>query len=136
MRWTRRGSALVEFALAWPVALLLLLGAAQVALWAGESFAARAAVLAGARAGTVAGADPDVASTVAVQALRPAVFGTVVTVSCTARPAPGLAVCAHDVANAVEVDVAGTVPALVPLMPGGGLPIGARVVLQKETFAP
>ncbi len=135
MRRPLRGSALVEFALAWPVALLLVVGAVQTALWAGESFAARSAVLAGARAGTVAGAGADVAAKVAFRALRPAIFGTSVTLSCASPPASGLDVCARDLGSAVEVDVSGTVPGLVPVGPGGGLPVSARVVLQKETFA-
>lgn len=130
-----RGSTLVEFALAWPVALVLLLGAVQVALWAGESFAARAAALAGARAGTVAGGSADVAAKVAIRALRPTVLGAFVTASCASPPRSGLEVCARDRGDELEVDVAGVVPALVPLAPDGGLPVSARVVLQKETFA-
>lgn len=134
MRRPQFGGALVEFALAWPVALVLLLGGVQVALWASESFAARAAILAGARAGTVAGAQADVAAKVAVRALRPAVFGTFVTASCASPSGSGLVVCARDVGNSVEVEVAGTVPALMPLAPARGLPVRARVVLQRETF--
>ena len=128
-----KGAALVEFALAWPVALLLVLGAVQVTLWSSESFAARAAILAGARAATVEGSSPDVAVHVAVRVLQPAIFGTSVRPSCARGAAPGLGVCARDLGDAVEVDVDGTVPALVPLL-GGGLPVDARVVLQKELF--
>ena len=37
--------------------------------------------------------------------------------------------------SAVQVDVGGSAPALVPIGPEGGLPLHAHVVLQKETFA-
>ena len=128
-----RGAALVEFALAWPVALLLVVGAVQVTLWASESFAARAAILAGARAGSVGGSSPDMAAKVAVRILQPAIFGTSVRASCSLQVEQGLRVCARDLGDAVEVDVDGTVPALVPLT-AGGLPVDARVVMQKELF--
>ena len=128
-----RGAALVEFALAWPVALLLVLGAVQVTLWASESFAARAAILAGARTATVGGSTADVAAIVAVRALRPAIFGTTVRASCANENSSYLRVCARDLGDAVEVDVDGTVPALVPLI-AGGLPVDAQVILQKELF--
>jgi hypothetical protein len=51
-------------------------------------------------------------------------------------PPPAVWVCAIDLGAAVQVDVGGAVPALVPLVPGGGLPIHVHVVLQKEVFAP
>lgn len=133
MRLRCRGAALVEFALAWPVALLLVLGAVQVTLWASESFAARAAILAGARAATVGGSTADVAAKVAVRALRPMIVGTAVRASCANEDSSYLRVCARDLGDAVVVDVDGTVPALVPLI-GGGLPVDAQVILQKELF--
>ena len=34
----------------------------------------------------------------------------------------------------IEVDVGGSVPPLVPLVPGGGLPLRAHLVLVKERF--
>ena len=135
MKLRSRGAALIEFALAWPVALLLVLGAVELALWASESFAVRAAALAGARAATVAGAGPDVAAEVALRALRPAVFGTAVTAGCDVAPPPaGITVCARDIGPQIEVDVDGSVPALVPLAPGGGLPVSAHVVMRKELY--
>lgn len=134
MRARLRGSAMLEFALAWPVALMLVLGAAQVALWASESFASRAAALAGARAATVAGASVDVGAKVAVQVLRPAIFGTSIDVSCGGDAGLGVRVCARELPGRVEVDVDGSVPALVPLIGARGLPVSAHVVLQKEQF--
>jgi hypothetical protein len=35
----------------------------------------------------------------------------------------------------MEVEIRGTVPALVPLVGTAGLPLHARVVVQKEVFA-
>jgi hypothetical protein len=35
----------------------------------------------------------------------------------------------------MEVDVGGAAPALVPILPAGGVPIRAHVVLDKERFA-
>lgn len=95
--------------------------------------AARAAILAGARAASVGGSSPDVAAKVAVRVLQPAIFGTSVRASCAYRGTSDLHVCARDLGDAVEVDVDGTVPALVPLI-AGGLPVDAHVVLRKELF--
>jgi hypothetical protein len=50
------------------------------------------------------------------------------------RPPPPVWVCARDLGGAVRVDVGGAVPALVPLVPGRGLPVVAHVVLDKERF--
>jgi hypothetical protein len=43
-------------------------------------------------------------------------------------------VCATDFGQSIEVDVGGYVPALVPLVPGTGLPLRAHVVLAREKF--
>lgn len=132
-----RGTALIEFALAWPVALLLVLGGVEVALWASESLAARAAVLAGARAATVAGASPDTATVITIRALQPSVFGAKVVASCDRGGADAeLRVCAHDLGSQVDVSIDGSVPSLAPLVSGRGLPISAHVVVRKELFEP
>jgi hypothetical protein len=44
-------------------------------------------------------------------------------------------VCASDLGDAVEVEIRGTVPALVPLAGTAGLPLHVRAVVQKEVFA-
>jgi hypothetical protein len=44
-------------------------------------------------------------------------------------------VCARDLGAAIQVDVGGAVPALVPLVHESGLPLHAHVVIQKEAFA-
>ena len=131
-----RGAAMVEFALAWPVALLLVLGSVELAVWVAESFAARSAALAGARAASVAGGSSQVAAGVTIRVLAPSLVGVRVGAWCPGQSgvAPPLWVCAMDLGSAVQVDVGGSVPALVPLTRASGLPLHAHVVLQKESF--
>ena len=133
----QRAAALVEFALAWPIALLIVFATVESAVWAAEAYAARAAALAAAPAGSVTGGTAEVAAQVAQQSLGSALVGARPRVWCPGgpQPAPAVWVCAIDRGVAIEVDVGGTVPALFPLIPGGGLPIDAHVVLQKEVFA-
>jgi hypothetical protein len=137
MRRCKRGTALVEFALAWPVALSLVLGCVEIAVWGAEAFAARSAALAGARAASVAGAPPSVGSVVALHALEPSLVGASAAPWCPGQAGarPEIWVCARDLGPTVEVSIGGTVPALVPLVAGGGLPLRAHVVLQKEMFS-
>ena len=132
-----RGAAMVEFALAWPVALLLVVGSVELAVWVTESFAARSAALAGARAASVTGANPQVAAAVTIRVLAPSLVGVRAGPWCPVRGGapPPVWVCALDLGSAVQVDVGGSVPALVPLAPGRGLPLHVHVVLQKESFA-
>jgi hypothetical protein len=127
----------MEFALAWPVALVLVLGAVETAVWGSETFAAQSAALAGARAGAVAGANPAIAVAVTLRALSPSLVGVTASSWCPqdSGPAPPVWVCARDLGAAVEVDVGGVVPALVPIVHEGGLPLRARVVVEKEVFA-
>jgi hypothetical protein len=133
----QRAAALVEFALAWPIALLIVFATVESAVWAAEAYAARAATLAGARAGSVAGGTSAVAAQVTRQSLAAALIGVRPRVWCpgASQPPPAVWVCSIDRGAAIEVDVGGTVPALFPLLPGGGLPIHAHVILQKEAFA-
>jgi Flp pilus assembly protein TadG len=132
-----RGVALMEFALAWPVALVLVLGAVETAVWGSEVFAARSAALAGARAGAVAGAQPAVSAEVASHLLAPSLVGVAVSAWCPGDSGrqPAVWVCARDLGDAMEVAVGGEVPALVPLFGKGGLPLDARVAVAKEVFA-
>jgi hypothetical protein len=131
-------AALVEFALVWPIALLIVLATVEAAVWSVEAYAARAASLAGARAGTVAGATSSVAADVARRTLSSSLVGVEAAAWCPGDPrsAPPVWVCAIDHGTDIEVDVGGTAPALVPLVAGGGIPLRAHVVLRKETFAP
>jgi hypothetical protein len=132
-----RGTALMEFALAWPVAMLLVLGAVESAVWGSEVFAARSAALAGARAGVVVGAGAATAAKMALRTLSPSLVGVAASVWCPGESlsSPAVWVCARDLGNAIEVEIGGEVPALVPIVGERGLPIRARVIVEKEAFA-
>lgn len=138
MKRKQRAAALVEFALAWPVALLIVLASVQAAVWAAEAYAASAATVAGARAGTVAAGSARIAEIVTLRSLGSDLIGVVPEAWCPgASPMPPpVWVCALDLGTSIEVDVGGTVPALVPIAPGGGLPLRAHLVLGKEGFRP
>lgn len=136
MRRLQHAAALVEFALAWPIALLIVLSTVEAAVWAAEAYGAHAATVAGARAGAIAGGTAQVASAVTLHILSASLVGVVPRPWCPgASPSPPpVWVCAIDLGQSVEVDVGGSVPALVPLVPGTGLPLRAHVVLPKEKF--
>ena len=138
MKRPQRAAALVEFALAWPVALLIVLATVQAAVWAAEAYAARAATVAGARAGAVAAGSARVAALVTLRSLSSGLVGVVPEAWCPGASSlrPPVWVCATDLGSSIEVDVGGTVPSLVPIAPGGGLPLRAHVVLAKERFIP
>jgi hypothetical protein len=127
----------VEFALAWPVALLLVLGCVELSIWGAEAYAVRSAALAGARAASVAGSSPDIAARLAQRALTPSLVGASANIWCPGAPAQpaGVWICAADLGSAIQVDIGGSVPALVPVVMSGGLPVHAHAVVQKETFA-
>ena len=131
-----RGAALVEFALAWPVALFLALGCVELAVWGAESFSARSAALTGARAASVAGSDPEVAAAVTLRVLSPSLVGAAAGAWCPGQSGhpPAVWVCAIDLGSSVQVDIGGSVPSLVTIVPGGGLPLRAHAVLRKEIF--
>ena len=132
-----RGSALLEFAIVWPVAMLLVAGAVQLAVWSSEAGAARQAALAGARAGSAADGSPGLAQETALNVLRPALVGTFAGPWCPAghRRPPPVWVCVAMTMDGCEVRVGGAVPALVPMLPGAaGLPVAADVALAREVF--
>jgi Flp pilus assembly protein TadG len=132
-----RGTALIEFALAWPIALLLALGTVETAVWGSETFAARSAALAGARAAAAAGGSPALAVDVTERILSPSLVGVSTAAWCPGQTqtSPALWVCARDLGDAIQVEIGGVVPAMVPLVGTPGLPLHARVVVQKEVFA-
>jgi len=136
-RRAQAAAALVEFALVWPIALLIVFATVEAAVWSAEAYAARAASLAGARAGSIAGGTSVVASEVARRTLSAGLVGVEAVVWCPGGrlPPPAVWVCATDLGPAMEVDVGGSAPALVPLVSGGGLPLHAHVVMQKERFS-
>ena len=127
----------MEFALAWPVLLLVVFGSIQVAVWGSEQHAAASAALAGARAGSAADSSADAASAVTLAALRPSLIGATVAPWCGGprRPA-GVWVCARVDERSARVQVGGDVPALVPLPGPRGLPLSADVSIARERFAP
>jgi hypothetical protein len=134
---SKSGSALLEFAIAWPVAVLLVVGSVQLAVWGSEAFAARQAALAGARAGSAAGGTPQLARSAALASLGPVLVSTNAGAWCPSSVAapPPVWVCVIWSAATVEVRVGGSAPALLPLLPrAGGLPLGADVSLARETF--
>ena len=132
-----RGTTLIEFALAWPIALLLALGSVETAVWGSETFAARSAALAGARAAATAGGTPALAVEVTRRILSPSLVGVSTSSWCPgeSQASPALWVCASDLGDAIQVEVGGVVPAVVPLAGSAGVPLHARVVVQKEVFA-
>jgi len=131
------GTALVEFAVAWPAALLLSLGCVEFAVWSAETLAVRSAALAGARAASVAGGSESVASQVTLRALEPSLVGTAAAAWCPGQPGdpPDVWVCARDAGDTMEVVIGGTAPAIVPLVAGAGLPLHADVAVKKEVFS-
>jgi hypothetical protein len=133
---SQRGAAILEFALAWPVALLLALGSVELAVWGAESYAARSAALAGARAASVADSSPRQAALVTIRALSPSLVGVQAGAWCPGQggASPPVWVCAVDLGSAMRVEVGGWVPALVPVGLGQGLPLHAQVEIQKEAF--
>lgn len=135
---SERGAAILEFALAWPVALLLALGCVELAVWGAESHAAKSAALAGAQAASVAGANPRIAALVTIRALSPSLVGVQAGAWCPGQgvASPPVWVCAMDLGPDVTVEVGGSVPALVPVGLGQGLPLHAHVEMQKEAFTP
>ena len=131
------GSTLLEFAVAWPVFLLAVLGSIQLSIWSVEVLAVRSAALAGARAATAAGSGRAVGSAVAVRSLQPFLAGARAAAWCPGDhdQRPAVWVCSAVAAGSVEVRVGGAVPALVPLAGGLGLPVGADVILSVENFS-
>jgi hypothetical protein len=133
---SERAAALVEFALAWPLALILVFACVQLAIWGAEEHAARSASLAGARAGAASDAGPATATAVALAALAPTLVAVKASAWCpgAAPTAAEVWVCSRAQANSVSVEISGSVPALVPLVGGGRLPISAAASVGKESF--
>lgn len=131
------GSTLLEFAIAWPVALLLVAGSVQLAVWSSQAYAAKQAALSGARAGSAADGTAALTESVTLASLRPLLIGTRASAWCPASrgPSPPVWVCVSWSGTAVEVRVGGSVPAILPLVSGvRGLPLNADVALVRETF--
>jgi hypothetical protein len=105
-------------------------------VWTSETFAARSAALAGARAAAAAGGTPEVAVVVTQRVLSPSLVGVTASAWCPGEShiSPALWVCARDSGDAIQVEIGGAVPAMVPLVSRGGLPLHTQVLVQKERF--
>lgn len=120
----RRGQSLVEAAIAFPLLLLVALGLIQFALYVHARHVVAGAVQDGARAAAAAdgtmGRGYDRA-----RRLIDAGLG---------RDATGVAVTASQEGGAVAVEARGNLLPIFPWPGGGGLPLRARAVSQKEVF--
>ena len=135
-----RGSTLLEFAIAWPIMLLLVLGAVQLSILAVEDYSARAAAVAGARAGSATGGTTQGAEAMAVNALNPSLVGVRAVAYCAsddhAAPPP-LWVCAESSPTEVTVTIGGTVPTIIPLLRlARGVDLTAQATIRREVFQP
>lgn len=132
----QRGDALVEFALAWPVAVLLTAGGVQLALWSAELSAVQEASLAGASIGQSPAASAAQVDDAALAVLRPWAGGVRPVSWCPGDPGvqPQLWVCASLTPAHVEVRAGGELQPLLALLPGRGLPFEAEVQLPREAF--
>jgi hypothetical protein len=135
---SQQGSTLLEFALAWPIVVILVLGSVQLGVWAAEAHAVRAAALAGAQSGSTRSGTTEGAAEVALSILRPSLVGAAAARWCPEAAGPPPApvwVCASSSSLEARVRIGGTVPALAPMVFVGGLPVGADVRLQREVFS-
>lgn len=113
----------MEFALLFPVIVVLLFAGPQLALWYFARQAVEAAAQAGARA-----ASADGAGTGAGQAAAEGYLATVGTGSIT-----GHRVSENDTATAVSIHIDAQVPNVIPL-PGFSASVSVTVVRGKERF--
>ena len=126
---------MAEFALAWPVVVLVTSVAIELCLWAALAAGARTAALSGARAGAIAGGSTSTATSVALASLRPVAFGVQPAAWCPGSPSmPLVWVCVHDLGTSVEVIVGGQAPGLVPVPVAAGLPVHADVTVNREQY--
>lgn len=117
------GSATTEFALLFPVVLVLLLGGPQLGMWYFARQAAEAAAQTGARAASTAGAPEHAGSTAAEDYLATVGTGTMTSHS----------VLESRDAATVTITVRAEVPRVVPL-PGFDPAVTATVVRLRERF--
>lgn len=121
-RRAERGSLLLEAALVFPALVLAALALLQCALWAHTVNVVDDAGAYGVRAAAEWGGDPGSAA-VSVRSLLVAGLGDY---------ARSFAVRTDDLGDAVEVDVRGTIPILLPLPGAPGLPIAIHLVRPKD----
>lgn len=118
-----RGSSSVEFAILFPIIVILLFAGPQLALWYFAREAAEAAAHAGARAASVSGAAGGAGQEAADQYLARLGTGAITRYS----------VAEQDTATAVTVHVTAEVPNVIPL-PGFAPTVDVTVTRGKERF--
>ena len=118
-----RGSSSVEFAILFPIIVLLLFAGPQLALWYFAREAADAAAHAGARAASVSGAAGGAGREAADQYLARLGTGAITRYS----------VAEQDTVTAVTVHVTAEVPNVIPL-PGFAPTVDVTVTRGKERF--
>jgi Flp pilus assembly protein TadG len=118
-----RGSSSVEFAILFPIIVVLLFAGPQLALWYFAREAADAAAHAGARAASVSGAAGGAGQEAADQYLARLGTGAITRYS----------VAEQDTATTVTVHVTAEVPNVIPL-PGFAPTVDVTVTRGKERF--
>ncbi|WP_245160706.1 TadE family protein [Blastococcus sp. CT_GayMR16] len=118
-----RGSSSVEFAILFPIIVILLFAGPQLALWYFAREAADAAAHAGARAASVSGAAGGAGQEAADQYLARLGTGAITRYS----------VAEQDAATTVTVHVTAEVPNVIPL-PGFAPTVDVTVTRGKERF--
>jgi Flp pilus assembly protein TadG len=122
-RRSERGSSSVEFAILFPIIVLLLLAGPQLALWYFAREAADAAAHVGARAASVNGAAGGAGQAAADTYLARLGTGAIT----------GYSVTESGTATTVSVHVTASVPNVIPL-PGFAPTVDVTVVRGKERF--
>ena len=122
-RESERGSSSVEFAILFPIIVVLLFAGPQLALWYFAREAAEAAAHAGARAATVMGARQGAGQEAADQYLVRLGTGAITRHS----------VAEQDTATTVTVHVTAEVPNVIPL-PGFTPTVDVKVTRGRERF--
>jgi Flp pilus assembly protein TadG len=118
-----RGSSSVEFAILFPIIVVLLFAGPQLALWYFAREAADAAAHAGARAASVSGAAGGAGQQAAEEYLGRLGAGTITRYS----------VAEQDTATTVSVHITAEVPNVIPL-PGFSPTVDVTVVRGRERF--
>lgn len=118
-----RGAVALEFALAFPLVLVLTFGGVQVAFWFQARAMCQAAAQAGVRAGRVLGATADAGQSAGYAYLSATAGDTVGAAHITANPTP----------TAVSVQCSGTALRVMPL-PGLPLDVAASAAGPRERF--
>lgn len=118
-----QGSSSVEFAILFPVIVVLLFAGPQLALWYLAREAADAAAQVGTRAASISGAAGEAGQTAAVNYLARLGSGAIT----------GYTVTEADTATTVSVHITAAVPGVIPL-PGFAPTVDVTVVRGRERF--